>query len=420
MAALPFPRPLSIKVDFMKVEEQHMSSMRDLKRKLGRLLLVFILLLGEFSGYAGQGVYAQSGVYLSSSESVLRGNSVTVMITAPGASAGVDGIQLSVEYDASLYSFDRASSSMMGTAASEVSDGKELRSKTLSDTVNGSVGQIRILLFGENVSAANDLIAQLIFICKADAGIGPSHFKFAGDQNFISVNGVKIPATTELLSIEIKEEKLQEQATPYLPATSPETSPQSQIDVPFNPENQIGAESAADPNQKPGDYGIDRLNQETTSPVTTAELTTPQFTTRQSETTASESESTLRSSSGEVLKVPDKGLPVSEIPSGFQGDSEEIQGVLIPLIKGRVKDQDIRLYYLQAGKQPSFYTYDATGKVFTLFDLRKITETTEASSQSAFQTKPHASNKWYILVVLVIGLAALATALYSLSRNMAK
>ncbi|MDD7401971.1 MAG: hypothetical protein PUG36_05820, partial [Clostridiales bacterium] len=126
--------------------------------------------------------------------------------------------------------------------------------------------------------------------------------------------------------------------------------------------------------------------------------------------------SDLQSVTGELLYVPEGGLPLQEIPAGFKGDTAQMMGVNIPVAKSESKQ--LTLYYLKSKSAPAFYTYEQNTQRFKYYDLAKLkaSETT-ASKQGAF-SGAGAGNSWKILLVSLVGLSSLSVLVYSLKRNL--
>lgn len=373
--------------------------------------LILLILAAPFT------VWADAMVGMECPDYVSRGESFKVLISADGATAGVEGVQLYLIYDVNMFQFVKANSVLLETAGSEIADSDQPQPRLIKD----DGGIITLLAFQTPYTPPSNLIAELEFVCKVDAPIGPAsiHYK---EGSFVVIGGSKVHATTEKLNFELIDPNLEGQENPIPPQEmTAAPSVQETIEVPFDPANQIGPVDSAE-NVDPAEYGIGSLNEvteETTRAQNTqaSEKPTPPPTHPNSESPAQSTESPLRSVSGEILTVPPEGLTPDKIPEGFKGDSENILGVNVPV--ARDAEKPLTLYWLKASATPNFYTYDPGIQRFSLYEQTKpaASTTTAATSKSTFTAQRDKAN-WQILLLSVLAVSSLGVLLYTLNRNL--
>lgn len=388
--------------------------MKRKRQSLLQILLCFVILSTFLLPAYAVSANGLCGMY-TEVDDISRGSSFKLFLTATNAQAGVEGVQLYVKYDSQCFQFVKANSVLLETPGTEIAEGTDLKPRTLND--DGNI--ITILAMAPTYTPSNNVVAVLEFVCKVDAVIGPGSFQYV-DNSFVAVTGVgKVPAATDKLVVNVIDNNVAAhgQEQPYEPAPPPPETTPSSIDVPYNPSNQINP-VASDPNKQPSDYGVGVINGDvpTTTPATTG--TKPTMPSFSSETTpATTAESPLRAESGEVLYVPEGGLPIDKIPQGFQGGTESIQNVNVPLAKSAEKN--LTLYWLKASGEPSFFTYDTNTQRFKYYDMKQLnTESATTASQKAMMKKVEGDNTWMILVLSLLSLSSLSIMIFTLHRNL--
>ncbi|MDY5835924.1 MAG: hypothetical protein SPK23_02190 [Eubacteriales bacterium] len=378
--------------------------------KLLLLLLCICLCLA-------QPVRATAVVGMHAPDAVQRGQSFKVQIFATGASQGNSLIQVYVKYPVESFNFVKGNSSFLGTLGGDVTSPTDsLNTFEMLD----KNGIIALLAMGIPYAALGDVIAELEFTAKADAPIGPVSFKFDSSQqpSYVQLaDGTRVDATSENLNFQVTDIVSQPLSNEPLPPADPPAEPQAPgIEEPYNPANQIQPAEGLE-GKNPAGYGIGKLNEETTAEPTDApskpSVPEPK---RTSPSETDQPHSDLQSVTGELLYVPEGGLPLQEIPAGFKGDTAQMMGVNIPVAKSESKQ--LTLYYLKSKSAPAFYTYEQNTQRFKYYDLAKLkaSETT-ASKQGAF-SGAGAGNSWKILLVSLVGLSSLSVLVYSLKRNL--
>lgn len=374
-------------------------------------VLITLILMNPLAVYAAI-------VGMESPDYVARGESFKVLITADGATAGVEGVQLYLNYDVNMFQFVKANSILLETAGSEIAESDQPQPRLIKD----DGGIITLLAFQQPYTPPSDVIAELEFVCKVDAPIGPASLQYR-EGSFVVIAGNKVQATSEKLSFELIEPNMEGQADPIPPQEFPEVEvTEETIEEPFDPANQIGPVDAEE-NIDPAEYGIGNLNEETTTIPETepptmppTEKPSPPSTHQNNESVAKNTESPLRSDKGEVLYVPENGLTPEKIPEGFKGDSENIQGVNVPV--ARNNEKNLSLYWLKTTANPNFYTYDKNTQKFSLYDQNKPSSTTPAQTTKSTFPVQRDNNNWMILLLSVLAVSSLGVMLYSLNRNL--
>lgn len=378
----------------------------------------FLLLCLALCLLLAQPVLANGLVGLSSPDYVQRGQSFKLQVFASGASGGLNLVQVYVKYPVESFTFVKGNSTFLGSFGGEVTSPADSLNIFEMQDKNGIIA---LLAMGIPYAAPGDIIAELEFTAKADAPIGPASFKFDFSQqpSYVQLaDGSKIDAVTENLNMEIND-LVQESLSPdpLPPAELPTEAAPTGIQEPFDPNNQLQPESNL-VGEDPADYGIGKLNSEETTEETTEAPTKPSVPEpkRTSPSTTAPPSSELKSVTGDLLYVPENGLPLEEIPEGFKGDTARMLGTNIPVAKADSKN--LTLYYLRGEGEAAFYTYETNIQRFKPYDLAKLkgSETT-SSKQSSFLTGG-AGNSWKILLVSLVGLSSLAVLLYTLKRNL--
>lgn len=379
-----------------------------------KLLLLFLCICLFLS----QPVLATAIVGMSSPDVVQRGQSFRVQIFATSASSGVNLVQVYVKYPVESFNFVKGNSSFLGTLGSEVASPADSLNIFEMEDKNGIIA---LLAMGIPYAAPGDVIAELEFTAKADAPIGPTSFKFDFSQqpSYVQLSdGTKVDATSENLDFKITDLVDQPQSNePLPPGDLPEEAPVPGIAEPYNPENQLQPAEGLD-GQNPEGYGIGKLNEAETTPKSTEAPSKPSVPepkrTEPSEATKPESE--LKSVTGELLYVPENGLPLEEIPVGFKGDTAQMMGVNIPVAKSESKQ--LTLYYLKSQSAPAFYTYEENTQRFKYYDLAKLKVSESQTNKQASFLGAHAGDSWKVLLVSLLGLSSLAVLVYTLKRNL--
>lgn len=378
------------------------------KRQLASLLLVAWALLVSFSDTSR----AEGLLGMRSVDDVTRGQSFRISVTAPGLEAGVAAVEASIVYDSANFQFVKENSVFLGTPGSQIAS-----QDTGIFELQDKPGQVRLLAGGISYVPVDRVIAELEFIAKADANIGPFSFQFSQGSFVSSPAGDKITATLDKLNLQVIDAvsaPLSDTALEPIPPTSPPTSPG--IDVPYDPAKQIGPVSDSGDDSS---YAIGALNSETrptetSSPPSKPTLPEPKSTTP---TEARETESPLRSVTGELLYVPAGGLSVSEIPAGFRGDTESIADVFVPCAIGQSSSGDHTLYYLTNQSKASFYTYDRALDRFRPYQA-EAKETQATNTKARFSAKSQPTEAWKILLWSLLSLSALTVLIYTTARNL--
>ncbi|MDO5016491.1 MAG: cohesin domain-containing protein [Eubacteriales bacterium] len=378
------------------------------KRQLACLLLVAWALLASFSS----DLWAEGLLGMRSPDDVMRGQSFRITVTAPGLEAGVAAVEASLQYDSANFQFVKANSVFLGTPGSQVAS-----PNTGIFELQDNLGQVRLLAGGVSYVPVDRVIAELEFIAKADANIGPASFQFSQGSFVSPPAGDKITATMDKLNLQIIDavtEPVSDTPLEPIPPTAPPTSPG--IDVPYDPANQIGpvGDSGDDSSYAIGAPNSETRPTETTSPPSKPTMPEPKSTVPPQ---PRETESPLRSITGELLYVPADGLPVSVIPAGFRGDTESISDVFVPCAKGQSSSGEITIYYLTNQSKASFYTYDRSIDRFKPYQA-ETEETKAANTQSRFSAKSQPTEAWKILLWSLLSLSALTVLIYTTARNL--
>ncbi len=359
-------------------------------------------------------VEAQGVVGMSSPDTVERGYSMTVTVTATGASAGVNGVELYLIYDAANFQFVKVNSTFLGTLGGSVTSPADGGLFEMQDTTGGV---IQLLAVDIPYTPADNVIAVLEFTAKADANIGPISFQFKEGSFVQTING-RVDATNEKLVMEITgqtETPISDTPLPPAEETAPPAEPG--IDVPYDPNNQITPEGQGTGDGD--DYHIGALNSDpaaTTKERRTEIVSKPTVPeSKRTERKEEETKTPLRSVTGEPLYSPEDGMPLSKIPEGFQGSMERILEVNVPVAKS--SEKELSLYYLRNSRgDEGFYTYEESTERFKFYDLEKEAEK-ESESKSRFTAKGENGNTWKILLVSLIGLSALSIMIFTIYRN---
>lgn len=379
-----------------------------------KLLLLFLCICLFLS----QPVLATAVVGMTSPDAVQRGQSFKVQIFATGAAVGVNLVQVYVKYPVDNFNFVKGNSSFLGTLGGEVASPADSLNIFEMQDKNGTIA---LLAMGIPYAAPGDVIAELEFTAKADAAIGPTSFKFDSSQqpSYVQLSdGTKVDATSENLDFQITDIVDQPLSNdPLPPGDLPQEPPAPGIEEPYNPDNQLQPAAGLD-GQDPEGYGIGKLNEEETTPAATTAPSKPSVPEpkRTEPSEAAKPESELKSVTGELLYVPENGLPLEEIPAGFKGDTAQMMGVNIPVAKSESKQ--LTLYYLKSQSAPAFYTYEENTQRFKYYDLAKLKASeSQANKQGSF-LGGSADNSWKILLVSIVGLSSLAVLVYTLKRNL--
>lgn len=405
------------------------------KINVKQILCLIVLLLGV--GFQTLPVAAEAFVGMTSPDTVTRGQSFKVAISATGATAGVEALQLYLQYDPNLFTFNKANSTVLETAGSEMQEGNMQR------VLKENNGVVIVLASIQPFTPGTEVVAELEFVAKADAAIGPASFLFlqSPQESFVQVTGVgKVAATGIPLSLELIEPDIagQAQKEPYPPTEveTPATAQSESLGESFNSDNQI-----APVDEEVGEasnYNVGEINAGGESVNATAQgasldssstsesipESTPSTTPSTKPTvppahkaSATESESkkaNLRSITQELLTVPKEKLKPNDIPKGYIGDTGEVQGVMIPIIRDQERKEIY--YYLQGKEGPQFYSLESSG-LFRPHKFEEEKESTEKTepTQSAFTRQ--AGNSWYLPLLGGLAVLSFAVMAYTYARN---
>lgn len=378
---------------------------------LGLLLLFILLPLTP--------VDAEGELSMSANGSVAQGNIFYLSISLPGSSAGVDAVQIRLDYDQNNFTFDKSSSVLLDRQGSAV-DGTSSKMSNYALIDNGDSVQILFLL--KTAAAPDDVIATLAFVAKPSAAIGNASFQMI-DNSFASMGGSKYLASREKLTVSIEgsvSQQLSENPLPPENYVDP-AQPPAAIDVPYDPNNQLTAQAAVGA-ANGAEQRIDLYYAETSpaaaetaAPAMTTSTQAPLATTTATTAAPSSKESPLKTEDGTELFVPREGLPLEKIPSGFQGSTENQLGVTIPIARSSARQQT--LYYLRtADGEPFFYTYIAESQRFRKAEENSIRSSEESVRTNSFRQGPNKT--WRILGVSLLGLSSLSVMLYSVYHNL--
>lgn len=372
------------------------------------LVLVSFLLLSQVA-------LAEGMLGMRSPDNIMRGQSFKVTITAPGASAGVAAVQMTLIYDSSTFQFVKANSLFMGRPGSEIVYSEADMTAFLLEDDGGS---IRMIAGGIPHAPGDNVIADLEFVAKVDANIGPVSFIF-DPASFITVVGSdsKITATTEKLTLKVDDlVETPISDTPVQPAPLPAETTSPSIDVPYDPNNQLAPVEEV---VNDTDYGIGNLNaaaSETTAKQTSAPSKPTVPSPKRTEKEEDESgQSPLRSVTGEALYVPEGGLAIRDIPEGFRGGTKQMEGVYVPTASSNTSD--LVLFYLSANGKASFYTYEENIDRFKPYSMDQLKDKAEETSQSRFGVQRGGNDGWKILLVSLLGLSSLSVFVFTTVRN---